>query len=504
MGNLSLEFFESILEGLTEGVQVIDKNWRYVYVNEALAKHGRLSKDDFLGKTMQELYPGIENTDMFRLLRRCMTEKVPARFENQFTYPDGGQGWFMLHMDPVDVGVIIRSIDISKEKEIEQRFRHSQKMESIGRLAGGIAHDFNNILSTIQLESDVLLDELGPDNPSREIVKRILQSTERSARLTKQLLLFSRNQIVNYSQIDLNQHLRETEQLWDRLLGHNIRLNIIIGQLSDPILMDPSQLEQIIMNLIINARDAMPNGGQVVLETSEAYLDTDYVSSHPGTKVGRYALLSVQDSGCGMSQEVQSRLFEPFFTTKELGKGTGLGLATVHGILQQSQGHIWFSSEPGVGTVFKVYFKLANSSSDKDRKGEREYPAGEEIKKTSGRILLVDDDPFIGEVVSTVLERAGYQVDYTANAEEALETYNSLHDLLITDMVMPGPSGMDLIKQLLRGEPKFKAILMSGYSAQNLLTVEGLGPHLIFVQKPISKTLLLDTVENLLSSESMN
>lgn len=491
------DFYQQVLEAITEGIQVVDQDWRYLYVNAAAAQHGRRNQEDFVGKTMMELYPGIDQTPMFERLQHCMSNKESVRMENHFHYPDGESGWFFLSFDARAEGVIIRSIDISKEKELEHRFRHLQKMEALSRLAGGIAHDFNNILTTILIETEVLLDDLSLTHPMRSSLERILESAERSARLTKQLLTFSRRQPTLLETIDLNQHLINSEHFLKRLIGPRIKLRFELRATHGQVLMDPSQLEQVIMNLVVNAKDAMSDTGELTLSTEEA--PTEVVAAIPELSEGRYVVFCLEDTGQGMTQEVQARLFEPYFTTKEVGKGTGLGLATVHGIVHQAKGAIRFHSVPNLGTRFWLYLPLVESASTQQ---SHQVERAGLSSANRYKILLVDDDLAIRQTIQGLLEKHGHQVLSCANAEECLKAYpldltSFPFDLILSDMQMKEMSGRDLVMCYKECYPELKVMLMSGYHEEDLSKND---ENIHFVQKPIGREALLKAIKDVMEN----
>jgi signal transduction histidine kinase len=389
----------------------------------------------------------------------------------------------------------------AKEDLIGQQqtaIRDLSKMESIGRLAGGVAHDFNNILSVILTYSEMLLRDVGPNHPIREDLQEIKKAGERAAALTSQLLAFSRQQVLEPKIIDLNDILSGMDKMLRRVIGEDIEVATQLAVGLGRVLADPGQLEQVLMNLVVNARDAMPKGGKLTLETANAELGEDYAREHPGVTPGRHVMLAVSDTGAGMDKATQSRIFEPFFTTKERGRGTGLGLATAFGIVKQSGGSIWFYSEVGRGTTFKVYLPTTEDA-------DAVAPQHAELPAIGGTetILLVDDDEQVRGVVRAILKKLGYEVLETKTAGEAVlraEQHPAKIHLLLTDVVMPQMSGVDLAKRLGPRRPEMKVLCMSGYTDEAVLHHGLVDSGLSFLQKPITPEKLGRKVREVLGS----
>ncbi len=381
-------------------------------------------------------------------------------------------------------------------RESEAQLRQAQKMESIGQLAGGIAHDFNNLLTVINSYSDMLLGDMGFDNSfSRSGLEQIKEAGYRAASLTRQLLAFSRRQVLEPKVLDLNETVSNMAKLLRRLIGEDIALVLCPHPKLGRIKADPGQVEQIIMNLAVNARDAMPGGGQLTIETMNVELDSS-VHTHPAGRPGSYVLLAVSDTGCGMNADTLARIFEPFFTTKELGKGTGLGLATVDGIVKQNGGNIRVSSDLGKGTTFKIYFPLIEGEA------ERITPAStpDEALRGSETILLVEDDEMVRALAQAILERYGYTVLATRNVTDALrlaqEDNRTLH-LLLTDTIMPGMNGPALADRVLSLRPAIKILYMSGYADKAFTPTDTWEPGTAFLQKPFTPQMLAHKVREM-------
>jgi signal transduction histidine kinase/ActR/RegA family two-component response regulator len=380
----------------------------------------------------------------------------------------------------------------------EAQFRHSQKMEAVGRLAGSVAHDFNNLLSVILSYSSLLLADLKPVDPIRADIDSIRKAGEKAAVLTRQLLAFSRQQVLAPRVLDLNDVLYEAERMLRRLLAADIELVTDNERALSKVKVDPSQMDQVIMNLAINARDAMPDGGKLTIETANVVLDESYSTEHFGVIPGPYVMLAISDTGVGMDEQTQARIFEPFFTTKELGKGTGLGLSTVFGIVKQSGGNIWVYSEPGRGTTFKVYFPRADES-------EGSVPEVVEPVTLRGTetVLLVEDQDEVRLVTQQILQRYGYHTIQARNAGEALLIYEqhprTIH-LLLTDVVMPHMSGHELAERLLRAVPQLKVLFMSGYTENAVVHHGILDSGVAYLQKPIVPDVLARRVREVLDT----
>ena len=393
--------------------------------------------------------------------------------------------------------------DISDRRNLELQLRQSQKMEAIGRLAGGVAHDFNNLLMVIKGHTELLLNVLPPSDHIAHKIEQIDRSADRAAALTRQLLAFSRMQVLQLQVINLNSIVEEMGKLLPRLIGEDIELVVRADQKLGAIRADASQMEQIIMNLAVNSRDAMPNGGKLVIETKNADLDQTYTASHPLMKPGAYIQLTVSDSGCGMDAETQSHIFEPFFTTKEKGKGTGLGLATVYGIVKQSGGFIWVYSELGKGTSFKIYIPRVDQAEDHPGapKPTAEVPTGTET------VLLTEDEQDVREIAREFLESGGYKVVEAKDAADAIELarqHNGAIDLLVTDMVMPGMTGQELAVHLQREYPGLCVVFMSGYSEHAATEMANADPSVRLLSKPFSRGAILRTVREILHSKTHN
>jgi two-component system, cell cycle sensor histidine kinase and response regulator CckA len=388
--------------------------------------------------------------------------------------------------------------DVSERRQLEAQLRQVQKMEAVGQLAGGIAHDFNNLLTAILGYSNLLLEEPGAGEQVRRDVEEIRKAAESAASLTGQLLAFSRRQILEPQILDLTQVISRMDSLLRRLISEDVQLVSRLAPSLYPVSADPGQIEQIVVNLAVNARDAMPRGGQLTIETANVELDGSYVLEHPGASAGRHAMVAVSDTGVGMDAATQARIFEPFFTTKPRGKGTGLGLATVYGIVKQSGGWIWAYSEPGHGTTFKVYFPAASEDA------AREIAAAHEgtIDGTE-TILLTEDQPEVESIARAILGRHGYTVLSAASGEEALRTLEGdvrpIH-LLLTDVVMPSMSGPELASRVQSTYPEVAVLYMSGYTDDAIVRHGVLAAGVAFIQKPFTPEGLLRKIRDVLDA----
>jgi PAS domain S-box-containing protein len=389
---------------------------------------------------------------------------------------------------------------LEQERHNAEMLRQAQKLESIGRLAGGIAHDFNNMLTAINGYSGMILRQLAQDDPLRPKVEEIKKAGDRSASLTHQLLAFSRRQILKPKVLDINEVLIDTSKMLQRLIGEDIQLNILPNPRIGRVEVDPGQLTQVIMNLAVNARDAMPDGGSLIIETSNVELDEKYAALHVPTKPGSYVMLAVTDTGSGMDNETMKQIFEPFYTTKEVGKGTGLGLSTVYGIVKQSGGYIWVYSELGKGTTFKIYFPRLDEEVKEDKSNStfENAPFGNET------ILLVEDEESVLNFARETLETCGYKVIEARNGAEALSVYKksaSKIDLLITDVVMPKMGGRKLAEKITRMNPQIPQLFMSGYTDDTIIRQGMITEDMTFIQKPFTFEMLAHKVRELLDKK---
>jgi len=382
--------------------------------------------------------------------------------------------------------------------DLQEQLRQSQRMEAIGRLAGGIAHDFNNLMTVITGYSQLSLLDLKENNKLRGNIEEVQRAAQRATDLTQQLLAFGRRQIMDMKVLDLNVLLQDLDKMLRRVIGEDIHLVTILADDLGRVKTDPGQIEQVILNLAVNARDAMPHGGKFIIETKNVELDARYARMHIAVKPGRFVMCALSDTGVGMSSEVKEHIFEPFFTTKEKGKGTGLGLSTVYGIVKQSGGNIWAYSEPEKGTVFKIYLPRV----DDPLREIKEKVLTVEIPRGIETILTVEDEEEVRELTGQILAGQGYTVLAAANGEEALKVArehgtDAIH-LLLTDVVMPGMSGRELAKHLALLLPKLKVLYMSGYTDNAIVHHGVLDEEVNYIQKPFTVDALARKVREVL------
>jgi hypothetical protein len=391
--------------------------------------------------------------------------------------------------------------DIGERIRLEQQLRQSQKMEAVGQLAGGVAHDFNNLLTVIQGYSAMALDGLKPNDKFREPLEEIERAAANAAALTRQLLAFSRRQVVRPKILNVNTVIKQTEKMLRRVIGEDIDLTMALGEPLDDIRADPGSIEQIVMNLAINARDAMPEGGKLVIETANLFLDREYVGAHLAVKTGPHAMLAVTDTGTGMSAEVRTHIFEPFYTTKPQGEGTGLGLATVFGIVQQLEGTIWVYSEPGKGSIFKIFFPVVQAGVPL----EQETPEESLAFRGQETILLVEDEDGVRKFVRTMLEKQGYTVLEAASPDEALALVShqpNRIDMMLTDVIMPRMNGPELAERASLLRPGLRVLFMSGYTDRTVRLQERFDDESTFIQKPFTPNSLARKVRELLGKSA--
>ncbi len=611
--------FSSMLDGLIEGCQILDPTWRYVYVNETAAKHALRTRDELVGASLLELYPGVESTPMFAMLSRCMNTRAPEEMLNEFEYPDGGKGWFELRVRPVPEGILVMSLDVTAHRaaerdllqdqfaalavsapgvvcslrrrpdgttcmpfatpsvaelygipsatlardvdalfermvaddrrrveadialsaasmslwhgvfryqhptrglrwiegrsvprrepsgghiwhgfmmditerkaaeaalrETEEQLRAAQKMEAIGRLAGGVAHDFNNLLTIIGSYTDFALDTVRDPDLLADL-REVREATRRAEALTRQLLAFSRRQILQPVVVDLNTLVTSTERMLRRLIGEDIDVVVAKGQWLWATRVDPGQIEQVLMNLAVNARDAMPGGGRLTVTTANVELDEGYAARHVDARPGPHVRLTVSDTGCGMDDTTRARIFEPFFTTKGPGKGTGLGLAMVYGIVKQSGGSIEVESAPGLGSTFSIYLPR-----DTTLVREESRPSVSDRVMGTETILVVEDEEGVRNLAQRILSAAGYRVLVAGSSEEALrhcEDSDLNVALLLTDVVLRGENGRDLAERLAPRWPGMRVLFMSGYTDDTIARCGIVGGETPFIGKPFS------------------
>jgi two-component system, cell cycle sensor histidine kinase and response regulator CckA len=480
---------------------VIDRETlRFLEVNEAAVQVYGYSPDEFKKMTILDFRPEEERTKLLDYLKQNQGDGL-YRGNWKHRKKDGK----VVHVETTVheleyAGKRVRLVvaqDVSERHILEQQLRQSQKMEAVGRLAGGVAHDFNNLLMVIKGHTELLLNSLPPGEKYSRKIEQIERAADRASALTRQLLAFSRMQVLQPHVMNLNDVVSDMGRLLPRLIGEDIELVMRTSEDLGAIRADASQMEQVIMNLAVNSRDAMPGGGRLIIETSNADLDGGYSDRHPIVRQGRYVLLAVSDTGTGMDADTQSHIFEPFFTTKAQGKGTGLGLATVYGVVKQSGGFIWVYSELGHGTTFKIYLPRVDQPV---HRVSPSVPTGE-VPRGTETILLTEDEQDVRGVAREFLESGGYTVIEARDGAEALELVEKHRggiDLLITDMVMPRMTGLELAARLKEKQPELRMLYMSGYSERAAAESMQPDPSVRLLAKPFSRSALLRAVHELL------
>jgi PAS domain S-box-containing protein len=504
----SQRFLRQVIDINPHLIFVKDWEGRYVLANEALAEFHGTTVDRLIGKRDADFHLKDEEVEQFlRDDRAVMSSQRPVFVaeEPATCSKTGGIRWFqtvkvpLLSADGSSRQVLGVATDITQRKQLEDQFRQAHKMEAVGRLAGGVAHDFNNVLTIIRAQTEFLLADLPPDDPRRGDVLEIQGAADRAATFTRQLLAFSRRQLLQPVVLELNDVISGMEMMVRRLVGEDVVLLTKLHPDTPRVWADPGQLQQVILNLAVNARDAMPGGGTLLIETGVVELDEHYPLQHPTAKPGVHVVLAVTDTGCGMDPGTRSRIFEPFFTTKEPGKGTGLGLSTVYGIVKQSGGHIWVYSEVGRGTTFKLYFPPHCGSATV---AEPERP-GPPAMGSGATILLVEDERPVRSTVRRLLERHDYKVLEAANGQDALTLVAARSaeiDLVLSDMVMPGMGGTELASRVRTLSPNLPVLLMTGYT-EEAITRTGERPlDEQIIEKPFTLHTMLEKIQVALAS----
>jgi len=505
----SEERYRTLFEGSKDAVYITTQEGRFVDFNQAFLDLFTYSKEDLVLLHAQETYAHTEDRHKFQ--QEIEKKGFVSDYEVKLQKKDKKEMDCLLTAsvrrdnDGTILGYqgILRDITERKRAEqemkaLEEQLRQSQKMEAIGRLAGGIAHDFNNMLTIIKGYSQLSLSELKEDQPLRENLEGIQKATDRATGLIRKILAFSRRQVMEMKVLDLNILLIDLDKLLRRIIGEDIELVTVLAEDLGRVKVDPGQVEQVILNLAVNAKDAMLNGGKLTIETANAQLDEAYARSHIAVIPGHYVMLSMSDTGVGMSPEVKERIFEPFFTTKDKDKGTGLGLSTVYGIVKQSGGNIWVYSEPSQGTTFKIYLPREEEPLEEIRKKRVE----EKLPHGSETVLVVEDEEELRKLAVQILQKQGYKVLEAPQGDEALlisQKYEGPIHLLITDVVMPGMSGRDLSERLTPLRPEIKTLYMSGHTNSAIIHHGVLEPGVNLLQKPFTPETLVRKVHGVLT-----
>jgi hypothetical protein len=496
----------ALLESASEAIVSSDRAGRIVLANARTEAMFGYTRQEMLGHSVEMLLPEAARARHERMradyLAKPRVRHMGIGLELSGRRKDGVQFPVEVSLSYVQTGEGLFAIafitDISQRKRLEEQLMHAQKMEAVGRLAGGVAHDFNNMLTVIAGYNQMILDQVSPLDPLRGYAEEILKAADRAAALTNQLLAFSRRQIVQPHVFDVNAVLSRAGKMLRRLIGEDVELVFKLSPDAGNVKADPGHLEQAIFNLATNARDAMPGGGRITIETEPAALDNLYARTHLGVKPGAYVMIAVSDNGQGMDTETRRRIFEPFFTTKEKGKGTGLGLATVYGIVKQAGGDIWVYSEVGKGTTFKLYLPAVSEPASEAEGGgvSAERDMGHET------ILVVEDEQSVRDLTAKMLKAMGYTVLTAMSGAEALAlagAHKGSIDLLLTDVVMPGMGGKRVAEELQRRRPGIKAIYVSGYTENTISDHGEIDAGVEFLAKPFSREALARKLRQTLS-----
>jgi hypothetical protein len=497
----------ALLDGSPNAILATDVSGHIRYANSNVESTFGYTRSELLGQPVEVLVP-LGSVGRHAQRRAGFHAHPVARpagigLDLAARRKDGTEFPVEISLAPVETPsgprVLATIVDITARKVAESQLLQAQKLESVGRLAGGIAHDFNNVLFAIKGYAELLAEDLGPERRSSldpdlalSNVQAITVAATRAATLTAQLLAFSRQRVVHPEVLDLNAAIEAVEPMLRPLIGEQIQLSVRLKPDAGRVRMAQGQLDQALVNLVVNARDAMPEGGTITIESGNAELDATYVARHLDVSPGSYVYLAVSDTGLGMDVETRDHAFEPFYTTKDQGKGTGLGLATIYGIMQQAGGHVWLYSEPGIGTSLKLYFPRVDASVTGPRtvRAPRAEDAG-------GTLMVVEDESSVREMTTIVLRRAGYDVHPVADGAEAMRRLGELEtpiDVLVTDVVMPGMSGIDLAEQVLDRYPAAGVVMLSGYTAETLDLERIVGRGGIFLSKPVPSEDLLSAV----------
>ncbi|MEP6863183.1 MAG: PAS domain-containing protein [Deltaproteobacteria bacterium] len=501
-----LRMRERAIEAVSQGIIITDASkpdHPIVYASPSFCRLTGYERDEVLGRNCRFLQgPGTDPIPLAEL-RNAIRTGQPCTVELLNFRKGGTPFWNNVAISPVKdrdgrvVSFVGVQTDVTARRQLEAQYLQAQKMEAVGRLAGGVAHDFNNVLSVILSYAEMIGEDLKPDEPLHADIEEIRTAALRATDLTRQLLAFSRQQVLQTRVLNLNQVVAGMEKMLRRLLGADIEVTILPDTELWNVKSDPGQVEQILMNLAVNARDAMVRGGKLTIETANVELDDDYARAHLELEAGHYVLLTVTDTGVGMDKATLARIFEPFFTTKDKGKGTGLGLATVFGIVKQSGANIFVYSEPGIGTVFKLYFPKAGGSITVEPPVAEPEPGPQQ----GGTILLVEDEDPLRALARNILRRQGYVVLEAPNAGEAFlisEQHGGNIDLLLTDVVLPRMSGRQLAERLAPLRPKMKVLFMSGYTDDTILQHGIIESGVAFLQKPFTPTSITRKVREVL------
>ena len=497
--------FHDLFENTKDILFTLDADGNITSLNKTGEEVMGLSRSEALQNNIKSLVAPEHHGVCREMMERILNEEALPHFEIQMIRKDGQRVLLETSARPIQSGGKKEGVqgiarDVTERRNMEHVVRQSQKMEAIGRLSGGVAHDFNNLLCVIIGHTEVLSEWLGPNEPVVNNVIQIKKAADSAAALTRQLLAFSRKQVFHPRALDLNAIVVDTQKLLGRLIGEHIELFTSLDPNLGQVLVDPVQIEQVLMNLVLNARDAMPEGGKLTIETSNIRLEEKHETKYSFVPAGRYVLFAVTDTGCGMDEETQTRIFEPFYTTKELGKGTGLGLATVYGIVKQSGGYIWVYSECGRGTTFKVYLPRVDNLTAPQRPSKQPM----QIQSGTETVLLVEDAEPLRVLIKEILMNCGYKVLEAENGNVAIRIAHDFQGpihLLLTDVIMPGMGGEQLAAQLSQFLPEMKVLYMSGYPNDGIVRSGILASGVALLEKPFTREILARNVRQVLDEQ---
>ncbi len=504
----SEERFRRIFDDSQVGMTITTGDTKFLQVNQAFLDMLGYTQEELLGMNVSEVIHPDDWKDHLPVAEQVLKGELDFfQIEARYLHKQGHEIWSLTSVSVIrdSTGKILFSlgqyIDLTERRKLEEQFQQAQKMEAVGRLAGGVAHDFNNLLMVMRGYTELMLGRLSANDPLRSNAEEIQKAADRATSLTQQLLAFSRKQVMQPKVFDLNAVVSDTEKMLRRLIGEDIELATILGAELGRVKADPGQIEQVILNLAVNARDAMPQGGKLVMETANVELTQAFARQHPGVKPGPHVMLAMSDTGVGMDAETQARIFEPFFTTKEKGKGTGLGLATVYGIVKQSGGYIWVYSEAGQGTTFEIYLPRVEDAvtADQEEQVASQPPSGSET------VLLVEDEEPVRKLAREFLENTGYTVLEAEDPVEAMhlsDRHQGPIHLMVTDVVMPKMSGHELAQQMASVRPEMKVLYVSGYTDDALGQYGVPTQDSFFLQKPFSLDTLARKMRTLLEGNT--
>ena len=498
------ERFRALVEHSADAIALLDRTGTLIYASHSTERVLGYQAEEVLGRHALDLiHPDDVPAVAGRLLELQDRPGAAVVMEARYRHKDGSWRYGECSVanrlsDAAVRALVLNYREITERRRLEEQLRQAQKMEAVGRLAGGVAHDFNNVLTAIFGYADLLTEELPEGHQARGDLDEIRKAAQRASTLTRQLLAFSRQQVLQPMVLSLNDLVADVQNMLVRLVGEDVEVRLSLSPDAGNVRADAGQLQQVLLNLVVNARDAMPTGGKLLLETANADLTEQYAELHQPVIPGRYVMLAVSDTGSGMDPETKARIFEPFFTTKEQGRGTGLGLSTVYGIVKQSGGYVWVYSEPGRGTTFKLYFPRV------DAPAEIPAPPRETATLTGTETILVaEDDDMLRPLAKGLLQKLGYTVLEAENAERALDLARArtgpIH-LLVADVVMPGASGRELARRLAHTRPDTRVLYVSGYTDDAIVHHGMLEPGLNFLQKPFTPGALARKVREILDT----